>query len=68
MGVVTMAANGKLLKLAIPTAEELHLRYMSFVNGGGLFVSTETAYVLADEVYLLVDLPNETQQVGVGGE
>ncbi|MHB1543836.1 MAG: PilZ domain-containing protein [Gammaproteobacteria bacterium] len=63
-----MAANGKLLKLAIPTAEELHRRYMPFVNGGGLFVSTEANYQLADDVYLLVDLPSETQQVGVEGK
>lgn len=63
-----MAAQTKLLKLAIPTAEELHRRYMPFVQGGGLFISTETHYLLADEVFLLVDLPNETQSVGVVGK
>ncbi len=63
-----MAVDGKILKLAIPTVEELHRRYMSFVNGGGLFISTETTHPLATEVYLLVDLPNETQPVGVEGK
>jgi type IV pilus assembly protein PilZ len=63
-----MTVNGKLIKLAIPTAEELYRRYMSYVNGGGLFVSTEASYQLSDDVYLLVDLPNETQQVGVEGK
>jgi type IV pilus assembly protein PilZ len=40
---------------------------MSFVNNGGLFIPTNKQYQLGDEVFILLNLMEETDRIPVSG-
>ncbi len=43
------------------------MAYMSFVEGGGIFVPTDDAYSLGEEVFVRVDLPDSGSK-GIAGK
>lgn len=47
---------------------ELYNVYMPFIKGGALFVRTDKAYKLADEVFLLVKLLDEPEKYPIAGK
>lgn len=48
--------------------EQLYRSYMPFIRHGGLFVKTTQNYSLGDEVFLLIQLPEESQKYSIAGK
>lgn len=62
-----MARPG-LLTLTIKDKSALYLAYMHFVRNGGLFIPTNSSYNVGDEVFMLLNLMNETDKIPVAGK
>jgi type IV pilus assembly protein PilZ len=62
-----MAKPG-LLTLTIKDKAALYLAYMPFVTNGGLFIPTNSAYGLGDEVFMLLNLMDEGDKLPVAGK
>jgi len=62
-----MAKPG-LLTLTIKDKAALYLAYMPFVQNGGLFIPTNSAYSLGDEVFMLLNLMDEGDKLPVAGK
>jgi len=56
-----------ILSLAIKDKGSLYAAYIPFVMNGGLFIPTNKAYKLNDEVFMLLTLMDETERVPVAG-
>jgi type IV pilus assembly protein PilZ len=56
-----------LLTLTIKDKSALYLAYMPFVKNGGLFVPTQSSYVLGDDVFMLLNLMGESEKLPVAG-
>jgi type IV pilus assembly protein PilZ len=61
-----MAKPG-LLTLTIKDKSALYLAYMPFVRNGGLFIPTNGAYSVGDEVFMLLNLMGEDDKIPVAG-
>lgn len=59
--------NG-ILSLAIKDKAVLYAAYMPFVKNGGLFIPTKKEYELGDEVFMLLNLMDETEKIPVAGK
>ncbi|MFW1676382.1 PilZ domain-containing protein [Pontibacter sp. JAM-7] len=67
MSVVPRLSHG-ILSLTIKTKEELYQAYLPFITNGGLFIPTLRSYHLGEEVFMLLDLMEETDKVPVTGK
>jgi type IV pilus assembly protein PilZ len=61
------AAPGGILTLAIKDKAELYKSYMPYLQNGGLFAPTEKSYQIGDDVFMVVDLPDEPEKMPVAG-
>lgn len=61
-------ARQGILSLAIKDKSALYNAYMPFVKGGGIFVPTTKRYQLADEVFILLTLPESSERLPVAGK
>ncbi|GAA6130408.1 PilZ domain-containing protein [Halopseudomonas sabulinigri] len=59
--------NG-ILSLTIKDKSVLYAAYMPFVKHGGLFIPTNKAYRLGDEVFMLLNLMEEPEKIPVAGK
>ena len=57
-----------ILSLTIKDKSALYAAYMPFVKNGGLFIPTNKAYQLGDEVFMLLTLMDETEKLPVAGK
>ncbi|MGH8274352.1 MAG: PilZ domain-containing protein [Gammaproteobacteria bacterium] len=55
------------LRLDLSERDQLYMAWMSFVQGGGLFVPTTDVYNLGEEVFVRVDMPDAVSK-GVAGK
>ena len=55
------------LSLAIKEKNSLYSAYMPFLKGGGLFIPTNKAYKMGDEVFMLLSLLDDPKKVRVAG-
>lgn len=55
------------LSLAIKDKATLYSAYMSFIEGGGLFIPTSKPYKIGDEIFMMLNLPEETEKINVAG-
>ena len=62
-----MAAKQGIVPVTIKDKETLYESYMSFVQGGGLFVRTPKHYNLGDEVFMLIGLPETAERLATTG-
>ncbi len=53
--------NG-ILSLAIKDKAVLYAAYMPYIHNGGLFIPTNKEYDLGDEVFMLLNLLDETEK------
>ena len=60
--------RGGILSLTIKDKAVLYAAYMPFVEGGGLFIPTNKAYALGDEVFMLLSLMEEPEKIPVAGK
>lgn len=63
----TMAPRQGILSLTIKDKTALYAAYMPFVKNGGLFIPTNKAYHLGDEVFMLLTLMEEVEKIPVAG-
>lgn len=61
-------ARPSVLSLAIKEKSALYTAYMPFLNNGGIFVPTNKAYKLGDEIYLILTLMEDTNKYPVAGK
>lgn len=55
------------LSLNVANVSALYAAYMPFLLRGGVFVPTTKHYDLGDEVFLLLQLPDEPERFSVSG-
>ncbi|MFC4158132.1 PilZ domain-containing protein [Chitinimonas lacunae] len=58
---------GGVLSLSIKEKAALFAAYMPFVKGGGIFIPTPKAYNIGDEVFMLLQLMEESAKIAVSG-
>ena len=58
--------NG-ILSLTIKDKAVLYSAYMPFLDHGGLFVPTNKAYFIGDEVFMLLTLMDESEKIPISG-
>lgn len=56
------------LSLAIKEKAALYAAYMPFLKNGGIFVPTQKAYKLGDEIYLILTLMDDTSKYPIAGK
>lgn len=61
-------ARQGILSLALKDKAQLYNAYMPFLKNGGIFVPTPKRYMLGDEVFLLVTLPESGERLPVAGK
>lgn len=62
------SARHGVLSLTIKDKTVLYAAYMPFIQGGGLFIPTSKAYQLGDEVFMLLNLMDESERIPVVGK
>ncbi|MBQ0753452.1 MAG: PilZ domain-containing protein [Gammaproteobacteria bacterium] len=60
--------GGGILSLTIKDKAILYSAYMPYIKNGGLFIPTNKDYKLGDEVFLLLNLMDETDKIPVAGK
>ncbi len=58
----------RILNFEIKDKNQLYLAFMPFVTNGGLFININKRYQLGDEVFLVLRLMDETDQLPVAGK
>ena len=61
-------ARNAILSLAIKDKAVLYANYMPFIKNGGLFIPTKKDYQLGDEVFMLLNLMEDTDKIPVAGK
>lgn len=62
------AARNGILSLTIKDKAVLYAAYMPFLDHGGLFIPTNKPYRIGDEVFMLLNLMDETEKIPVAGK
>ena len=57
-----------MLSLSIRDASVLYTYYMPFIKNGGLFIPTQRAHQLGDEIFVLLHLMDEPERVPLVGK
>lgn len=63
-----IAPRNGILSLTIKDKTVLYSAYMPFLKNGGLFVPTTKSYQLGDDVFLFLNLMDETDKIPVAGK
>lgn len=66
-GSATMS-RPSVLSLAIKEKAALYAAYMPFLTNGGIFVPTNKSYKIADEIYLILSLMDDTSKYPIAGK
>ncbi|MDQ9171578.1 PilZ domain-containing protein [Oxalobacteraceae bacterium R-40] len=62
------APRPSVLSLAIKEKAALYAAYMSFLANGGIFVPTNKTYNIADEIYLILTLMDDSSKYPIAGK
>ena len=57
-----------MIALTIKDKVVLHNYYMPFIRNGGLFIANRTEYDLGDDVFILLNLMDESEKIPVAGK
>lgn len=57
-----------ILSLSIKDKNALYAAYMPFVTNGGLFIPTTRQYEMGEEVFILLNLMEETERLPISGK
>lgn len=63
-----VAARPSVISLSIKEKGALYAAYMPFVENGGLFVPTQRAASLGDELYVILSLMDDPTKVAIPGK
>jgi type IV pilus assembly protein PilZ len=61
-------ARQGILSLSIKEKKALYSAYMPFIENGGLFIPTARKYTLGQEVFMLLNLMQETERLPIAGK
>lgn len=61
------APRPSVLSLAIKEKAALYAAYMPFLKHGGIFVPTNKAYAIGDDIYLLLTLMDDPTRLPIAG-
>ena len=64
----SLVPRPSVLSLAIKEKAALYAAYMPFLKNGGMFVPTNKAYKLGDEVYLILSLMDDPNKYPIAGK
>jgi type IV pilus assembly protein PilZ len=64
----TVGARPSVIQLVFREKGALYAAYIPLLNDGGLFVPTQRAYRLGEDIYLLLSLPDDPQRYPVAGK
>lgn len=64
----TVGQRPSVIQLVFREKSALYAAYMPVLNDGGLFVPTQRAYKLGEDIYLLLSLPDDPQRYPVAGK
>jgi type IV pilus assembly protein PilZ len=67
-GAAAAVARPSVLSLAIKEKAALYAAYMPFLANGGIFVPTNKTYKIADEIYLILSLMEDTSKYPIAGK
>ena len=56
-----------ILQLNLKNKAQLYAAYMPFILNGGLFLKTSRPVRLGDEVFVMVQLPDEPEKISIAG-
>lgn len=65
---VKKPSRSGVLSLTIRDKAVLYAAYMPFIKNGGLFIPTQKIYEVGDEVFMLLNIMEETEKVPVSGK
>ena len=57
-----------ILNLSLQSVEELYSCYMPFLKNSGLFIPTRKQFSLGDDVFVLLELMEETEKIPLTGK
>jgi type IV pilus assembly protein PilZ len=57
-----------ILSLSIKDKKALYSAYMPFVINGGLFIPTARNYEMGEEIFMLLNLMEETERIPIAGK
>ncbi|KAF3977460.1 MAG: pilus assembly protein PilZ [Methylococcales symbiont of Iophon sp. n. MRB-2018] len=57
-----------ILSLSIKDKNALYAAYMPFIINGGLFIPTQRDYAMGEEVFMLLNLMEETERLPIAGK
>lgn len=63
-----MGGRTGILNLSIKDKNVLYAAYMPFLKNGGLFIPTNKAYKIGEEVFMLLNLMEEQDKIPVAGQ
>ncbi|WOE32060.1 MULTISPECIES: PilZ domain-containing protein [unclassified Acinetobacter] len=58
-----MLINTEVIHVDIPNKEKLYQSYMPFVQGGGLFISSQLSIAMGADISLSIHLPEQSQPI-----
>ena len=61
-------AKKTMIALTIKDKVVLHNYYMPFLQNGGLFIANRTEYEIGDDVFILLNLMDESEKIPVAGK
>jgi type IV pilus assembly protein PilZ len=61
-------AKKTMIALTIKDKVVLHNYYMLFLQNGGLFIANRTEYEIGDDVFILLNLMDESEKIPVAGK
>lgn len=64
----SLSGQQRILSFAIKDKSALYLSFMPYIKNGGLFIPTTKSYQLGDELFLLLQLMDETDRLPVAGK
>jgi type IV pilus assembly protein PilZ len=67
-GAIPAAARPSVIQLSIKEKAALYAAYISYFPEGGIFVPTNRAYSLGDDVYLLLSIMDDPQRYPIAGK
>lgn len=60
--------DGRVKAVHFENKTQLHHAYMPFIKQGGLFIVTEAEHQLGEELFLLLQLPGETEKYTIASK
>jgi len=60
--------SGGILNIAYKNKDDLYKAYMPFVKNGGLFIPTVKSFSIGDELFMVLNLPEDTEKTPVSAK